>query len=87
MTDLDDNPSGHRARAAVRELLGDTDKCPPGSLIVNFVGVAQVLLPNGAYRIVRGYPCGPVSGTMERGMLSDAMDDSKHDRDCKRRSN
>jgi hypothetical protein len=85
VTDLDDNPNGQSAQAVVRELLGDTDQCPPGSLLLNFVGVAQVLLPNGATRIVRGYPWGPVCGTMERGMLTEALSDSWHDRETKRR--
>jgi hypothetical protein len=82
VTEIDDSPSG----SISRELLGDISDCPPGSLVANFVGVAQVLLPNGAYRIVRIYPCGTVNGSTERGMLADALSDSNHERELKRRS-
>lgn len=85
MTEIDRNPSGHLTRAATRDLLGDTSNCPPGSIIVNYVGVAQVLLPNGSKVVVRGYPCGPVDGSTERGILGDALRDSEHQRDGRRR--
>lgn len=86
MTEIDGEPSGHFARQVERELLGDVGDCPPGSLLANYVGVAQILLPSGAYRIVRVYPCGSINGSLERGMLADALSDSNHDRDRKRRS-
>lgn len=82
MTEIDETPSGHFFRdAAARELLlGDSSKFPPGSLIANYVGVVQVLMPDGGCRIVRVYPCGSLSGSLERGMLADALDDSSYDR-------
>lgn len=87
MTEIDETPSGHFIReAAARELLGDTSEFPPGSLIANYVGVAQVLRPDGSLRIVRVYPFGAMSGSLERGMLGDALSDSHYDRDRRRRS-
>lgn len=87
MTEIDETPSGRFARAAAaQELLGDTSKFPDGSLIVNYVGVAQVLRPDGSLRIVRVYPYGVLSGSLERGMLSDALSDSNGDRERQRRS-
>lgn len=71
----------------MRDLLGDTSNCPPGSVLVNYVGVAQVMLPNGALQIVRVYPCGALSGSLERGMLADALSDSQFERECRRRTN
>ena len=84
MTDVESHSGGYFPREAERDLLDDT-KCPPGSLLANFVGVAQVLLPNGSFRIVRVYPCGTVNGSLERGMLADALDDSIADRGRQRR--
>lgn len=85
MTEIDETPSGRFDLRAVRDVLGDTSKYPPGSLIANYVGVVQVLLPSGGTRIVRVYPCGPVSGSLERGMLGDALTDSYAERDRQRR--
>ena len=86
MTEIDDSPSGQFARPDVRELLGDTSKYPPGSLITDYVGVARVLLPGGGSHIVRCYPYGAVSGSLERGMLGDALSDSNYEREQMRRS-
>lgn len=83
VTEIDETPSG-RFRRATRDVLGDGTEYPPGSLIAHYVGVAMVLLPGGGTRIVRVYPCGPVSGSTERGMLADALSDSNYDRDRRR---
>ncbi len=86
MTDIDDRRNGFAKKENARAFLGDTSNWPPGALLENYVGVALLALPSGETTIVRVYPYGPVSGSMERGMLGDALSDSNHDRDRRRRS-
>lgn len=84
MTQIDDTPSGAIERESIRKFLGDTSGWPPGSVMVNLVGVAQLALPTGGTKVVRVYPCGAVNGQTERGMLADALSDSVYDRDRQR---
>lgn len=90
VTEIDETPSGrYLVQEAARELnaLIAKNDLPPGSLLANYVGVAQVLLPSGGTRVVRVYPFCPLSGSLERGMLGDALSDSNYERDSRRRSN
>jgi hypothetical protein len=86
VTEIDETPSGRFYRVT-RDVLGDTTEYPPGSLVAHYIGVAMILLPSGATKIVRTYPCGPLSGSTERGMLADALSDSNYERDSHRRPN
>ncbi|MDX3661246.1 hypothetical protein PV646_28410 [Streptomyces sp. ID05-26A] len=80
MTELDNPRSQQVAREAATNLIGDLSKCPSGSVLLSYVGVCLVGLPDGGSVVVRVYPCGPVDGSTERGILGDALSDSQDER-------
>lgn len=87
MTETDNSRSTNAftARDLIYDDLRRSGDLPPGAVVSNYVGVAEILLPTDETLIVRHYPLGGVKGSCERGMLGDAHRDSVSERDAARR--
>ncbi len=76
------------SRIVLADMIGDAlrraGKLPPGTVITRCVTVVQTLSEVDGrpdFRVHRVYPMGPTDPSGERGVLADALDKSKQERD------